>query len=371
MSTVVKINGSGDFAVADMGGPAPSLEFSDRMPPSKSQIKVTPLIDGFSRRISYLRVSVTDRCNLRCTYCMKAQPTFQPRADVLDIEELDRLCTRFIAHGTRRLRLTGGEPLVRRGFMDLVHGLSRHLDGGALDEITLTTNGTELARFAKDLAAAGVRRVNVSLDTTDAARFAELTRGGDLASVLRGIDAAQAAGLSVKLNRVALRGVNEASLANDIRWAHGRGLSMTLIETMPMGEVDVDRTDHYLPLDGAKLELAKWFTLTPLTKRTGGPARYYRVEETGGELGFITPLSAHFCESCNRVRLTCTGQLYLCLGQEDRVDLRALLRSGADDAALDSAIRDAMRIKPRGHDFAIGADGIAGQSVRTMSATGG
>ena len=330
-----------------------------------------PLIDGFARRISYLRVSVTDRCNLRCTYCMKAQQTFLPRAEVLDFEELDRLTSRFIAHGTRRLRLTGGEPLVRRGFMDLVRGLSRYLEAGALDEITLTTNGTELARFADELAAAGVRRVNVSLDTTDAALFAELTRGGDVDAVMRGIDAAQAAGLSVKLNRVALRGLNEASLIDDIRWAHGRGLSMTLIETMPMGEVEVDRTDHYLPLDRVKADLAARFTLTPLTKRTGGPAHYVRVEETGGELGFITPLSDHFCESCNRVRLTCTGQLYLCLGQEDRVDLRALLRSGADDAALDAAIQGAMRIKPRGHDFAIGADGIGGQSLRTMSATGG
>jgi GTP 3',8-cyclase len=341
------------------------------MPLYKNQQKVAPLIDGFARRISYLRVSVTDRCNLRCTYCMKAQQTFLPRAEVLDLEELDRLCTRFIAHGTRRLRLTGGEPLVRRGFMDLVHGLSRHLDSGALDEITLTTNGTELAHFAGDLAAVGVRRVNVSLDTTDAAQFAELTRGGDLASVLRGIDAAQSAGLSVKLNRVMMRGVNEVSLVDDIRWAHGRGLSLTLIETMPMGEVDVDRTDHYVPLDSVKTDLMARLTLTPLTKRTGGPARYYRVEETGGELGLITPLSAHFCESCNRVRLTCTGQLYLCLGQDDRVDLRALLRSGADDAALDAAIHDAMRFKPRGHDFAIGANGIGGQSMRTMSVTGG
>lgn len=341
------------------------------MLPETTLPTIAPLIDGFARRITYLRVSVTDRCNLRCTYCMKAQQTFLPRSEVLDLEELDRLCTRFIAHGTRRLRLTGGEPLVRRGFMDLVRSLSRHLDNGALDEITLTTNGTELAHFAGELAAAGVRRVNVSLDTTDAALFAELTRGGDVDAVLRGIDAAQAAGLSVKLNRVALRGLNEASLIDDIAWAHGRGLSMTLIETMPMGEVDVDRTDHYLPLDGVKAALAQRFTLTPLTKRTGGPARYYRVEETGGELGFITPLSAQFCESCNRVRLTCTGQLYLCLGQEDRVDLRALLRSGADDAALDAAIQDAMRIKPRGHDFAIGANGIGGQSVRTMSATGG
>jgi GTP 3',8-cyclase len=341
------------------------------MRPTKAPIVGAPLIDGFARRIDYLRVSVTDRCNLRCTYCMKAQQTFLPRADVLDLEELDRLTSRFIALGTRRIRLTGGEPLVRRGFMDLVRGLSQHLDGGAVDEIMLTTNGTELARFARELAAAGVRRVNVSLDTTDAALFAELTRGGDVDAVKRGIDAAQAAGLSVKLNRVALSGVNEASLIDDIRWAHGRGLSMTLIETMPMGEVEVERTDHYLPLNRVKAELAALFTLTPLTKRTGGPAHYVRVEETGGELGFITPLSDHFCESCNRVRLTCTGQLYLCLGQEDRVDLRALLRSGADDAALDTAIQDAMRIKPRGHDFAIGADGIGGQSVRTMSATGG
>ncbi len=347
------------------------MEFAGSVLSSEKQSLVSPLVDGFARRISYLRVSVTDRCNLRCTYCMKAQQTFLPRADVLDIEEMDRLCARFIAHGTRRLRLTGGEPLVRRGFMDLVRGLSRHLDSGALDEITLTTNGTELARFAEGLAAAGVQRVNVSLDTTDAGLFAELTRGGDLNAVLRGIDAAQNAGLSIKLNRVALRGVNETSLIDDIRWAHGRGLSMTLIETMPMGEVDLDRADHYLPLDGVKAGLAEQFTLTPLTKRTGGPARYYRVEETDGELGFITPLSVHFCESCNRVRLTCTGQLYLCLGQEDRVDLRALVRSGANDAELDATIQDAMRIKPRGHDFAIGTNGIGGQSIRTMSATGG
>lgn len=331
-----------------------------------------PLIDPFGRRVDYLRVSVTDRCDLRCVYCMRERQTFLPRAELLTIEELDRLCSLFIASGTRRIRLTGGEPLVRRGIMELVARLGRHLRSGALSELTLTTNGTQLAHYAGQLADNGVRRVNVSLDTRDADRFSRVTRGGDLAQVMAGIAAAQAAGLAVKINMVALRGVNEHEIAEQIRWAHGQGMGLTLIETMPLGDVEQDRTDQYLPLSKVRHELESRWTLTPLAKRTGGPARYVRVEETGGELGFITPLTHNFCESCNRVRLTCTGTLFMCLGQDDAADLRAPLRAHPhDDAPVLTALHAAIARKPKGHDFRIERRGAAPAVARPMSQTGG
>jgi cyclic pyranopterin phosphate synthase len=329
-----------------------------------------PLVDGFGRAVTYLRVSVTDRCDLRCVYCMAEHMTFLPKAEVLTLEELDRVASAFIGLGVRKLRLTGGEPLVRKGFMSLVEGLSRHLRSGALDELTLTTNGTQLARFAGDLARHGVKRINVSLDTLKPALFRTLTRGGDVAAVIAGIDAAQAAGIAVKINAVALRQDNAEEIPALIQWAHARGLDMTLIETMPLGEVDADRTDQYLSLAEVRRDLASYWTLTDLPLNTGGPARYVRVEETGGRLGFITPLSHNFCEACNRVRLTCTGTLHTCLGREDASDLRAVLRAGADDAALVEAIRLAVDAKPQGHDFQI-ARGEAPATRRHMSTTGG
>ncbi|MGA0603720.1 GTP 3',8-cyclase MoaA [Caulobacter sp. KR2-114] len=328
------------------------------------------LIDGFGRHVTYLRVSVTDRCDLRCVYCMSEHMRFLPKAQVLTLEELDRIASAFVGLGVRKLRLTGGEPLVRKGLMNLVEALSRHLKSGALDELTLTTNGTRLAEFAAQLAAHGVRRINVSLDTLDPDRFARLTRGGDLAQVLAGIDAAQAAGLAVKINAVALSHDNAAELPALIQWAHGRGLDMTLIETMPMGEIDEDRTDQFLSLEAVRAELASFWTLTDLPLNTGGPARYVRVAETGGRLGFITPLTHNFCEACNRVRLTCTGTLHTCLGREDASDLRAVLRSGASDAELVAAIRLAVDAKPQGHDFHIDR-GAAPSVTRHMSTTGG
>jgi cyclic pyranopterin phosphate synthase len=330
-----------------------------------------PLVDPFGRTIDYLRVSVTDRCDLRCVYCMAEHQTFLPKAEVLTIEELDRLCSAFIGLGTRKLRLTGGEPLGRRGFVDLVERLSRHLTSGALQELTLTTNGTQLRRFAEALARHGVRRLNVSLDSLDPAVFRRVTRGGDLNQVLDGIQAAQDAGIRVKINTVALKGDNAAELPRMIAWAHGRGLDLTLIETMPLGEVEEDRTDQYLSLSAMKAELESFWTLTPLPDRTAGPARYVRVEETGGKLGFITPLSHTFCESCNRVRVTCTGTLYMCLGQDDQADLRAPLRADATDASLDAAIREALTRKPKGHDFHIERRGEAPAVRRHMSTTGG
>ncbi len=330
-----------------------------------------PLVDPFGRTIDYLRVSVTDRCDLRCVYCMSEHPAFLPKSEILTIEELDRLCTAFIGLGTRRLRLTGGEPLGRRGFMQLVESLSRHLRTGVLDELTLTTNGTRLARFADELAAHGVRRLNVSLDSLDPDRFKHITRGGDLNQVLAGIDAAQAAGIAVKINTVALKNDNADELPAMIQWAHGRGLGITLIETMPLGEVEEDRTDQYLSLAAVRANLESFWTLTPLDERTAGPARYVRVEETGGKLGFITPLSHTFCESCNRVRVTCTGELYMCLGQDDRADLRAPLRENAEDASLIAAIREAITRKPKGHDFKIERRGAAPAVARSMSTTGG
>ena len=331
-----------------------------------------PLVDPFGRTISYIRVSVTDRCDLRCVYCMSERQKFLPRPDLLTIEEMERLCSAFITLGTRRIRLTGGEPLVRRGFMALVGGLSRHLESGALEELTLTTNGTRLAEFAADLAAMGVRRVNVSLDTLDAQTFSTITRGGRLADVLAGIDAAQAAGLAVKINMVALREINDATIADQIAWAHARGCAITLIETMPLGDVEADRTGQFLSLSTVRNALEQQWTLRPSAKQTPGPARYVNVEETGGELGFITPLTHEFCESCNRVRLTCTGTLFMCLGQDDAADLRAPLRlHPTDDAPLIANIRAAIVRKPRGHDFLIERLGDGPAVNRPMSMTGG
>jgi len=331
-----------------------------------------PLIDPFGRAISYVRVSVTDRCDFRCVYCMSEHMTFLPRRDLLTLEELDRLCSAFVARGTRRLRVTGGEPLVRHDVMTLFRALSRHLASGALEELTLTTNGSQLARFAQELVDCGVRRVNVSLDTLDPDRFRALTRTGDHARVMAGVDAALAAGLRVKLNAVALKGVNEDEFVPLVRFAHERGMDMTFIEVMPLGELEgPDRLDQYLPMREVRDRLADTFTLAETDYRTGGPARYMRVTETGGRVGFITPLTHNFCESCNRVRVTCTGTLYMCLGQEDAADLRAPLRESADDAPLVAAIEAAIARKPRGHDFAIDRATQAPAVSRHMSMTGG
>jgi cyclic pyranopterin phosphate synthase len=331
--------------------------------------QAAPLIDGFGRAVTYLRVSVTDRCDLRCAYCMAEHMVFLPKKEVLTLEELDTLASTFVGLGVRKLRLTGGEPLVRKGIMTLVERLSRHL-GGALDELTLTTNATQLAPVAADLARLGVRRINVSLDTLKPDLFRTLTRGGDLSKVLAGLDAAQAAGLEVKINAVALKGDNAAEIPDLIRWAHGRGADLTLIETMPLGETGVDRVDQFLSLETVRAELSSYWTLTDLPLQTGGPARYVRVKETGGRLGFITPLSHNFCEACNRVRLTCTGMLHTCLGREDESDLRAVLRAGAGPAELEAAIRLAISGKPKGHDFHI-ERGAAPALTRHMSRTGG
>lgn len=329
------------------------------------------LVDPFGRHVSYLRVSVTDRCDFRCVYCMAEDMTFLPKRDVLSLEELDRLCSAFVRKGVRKLRLTGGEPLVRRDIMSLVRSLSRHLETGALEELTLTTNGSQLARYAQDLAACGVRRINVSIDTLDPVKFRQITRWGDLSKVLAGVEAADRAGISVKINAVALKGVNEDEIEPMIRWAHGRGHDLTLIETMPLGEVDQDRTDQYLPLSRVRADLMDRFTLTDIPYKTGGPARYVKVEETGGRLGFITPLTHNFCESCNRVRVTCTGTLYMCLGQEDAADLRAPLRASEGDQLLDDAIDEAIGRKPKGHDFVIDRVRKAPAVGRHMSVTGG
>ncbi|WP_018263889.1 GTP 3',8-cyclase MoaA [Methylobacterium sp. WSM2598] len=329
-----------------------------------------PLVDGYGRHVSYLRVSVTDRCDLRCTYCMAERMTFLPRRDLLTLEELDRLCSAFVARGVRRIRLTGGEPLVRRDVVRLLDSLSRHLGAGGLDELTLTTNGTLLAARARDLAACGVRRVNVSLDTLDPDRYRAITRRGDLGAVLDGLDAAQAAGLSVKLNAVALKGTNEDELEHLVRFAHGRGMDVTLIEVMPLGEVGPDRADQFLPLDVVRRRLARRLTLEPLAYRSAGPARYVRVAETGGRLGFITPLTHNFCEGCDRVRVTCTGMLYTCLGHEEGRDLRAALRGSEGDGLLQAAIDAAVLHKPKGHDFVIGR-GAGAALARHMSVTGG
>ena len=330
-----------------------------------------PLIDPFARAITYLRVSVTDRCDFRCVYCMAEHMSFLPKADLLTLEELDRLCSAFVAKGVRKLRLTGGEPLVRRGIMTLVSSLSRHLQTGALDELTLTTNGSQLIRCASDLRDCGVERINVSLDTLDRDRFRAITRWGDLDKVMAGIDAAQAAGLKVKINAVALKGVNEDELPELVSWAHGCGMDLTIIEVMPLGDIGEERLAQYLPLSIVRARLAEHFTLDDIDYRTGGPARYVRVRETGGRLGFITPLTHNFCESCNRVRITCTGTLYMCLGQNDAADLRAPLRASADDAELDAAIRAAIARKPKGHDFVIDRRTRQPAVARHMSVTGG
>lgn len=328
-----------------------------------------PLIDRFGRAITYLRVSVTDRCDFRCTYCMAEDMTFVPRKELLALEEIDRLASAFIARGVRKVRLTGGEPLVRRNILWLIEALSRHL-GDGLEELTLTTNGSQLYRFADALADLGIKRINVSLDTLDAAKFRVLTRWGDFDQVMRGIDAADRAGLKIKINTVALRDMNEDELEDLLRWAHGRGFDLTLIETMPLGEIDTDRTDQYLPLSLVRARLAQHLTLTDIPHRSGGPARYMQVAETGGRLGLITPMTHNFCESCNRVRVTCTGTLYMCLGQDDAADLRAPLRASTSDAPLHAAIDEAMARKPKGHDFIIDRDARPAIS-RHMSATGG
>lgn len=330
-----------------------------------------PLIDPFARPITYLRVSVTDRCDFRCTYCMAEHMQFLPKAELLTLEELDRLCSAFIRLGVRKLRVTGGEPLVRRGIMDFFEAISRHL-GDGLDELTLTTNGSQLARFAGDLARIGVRRVNVSLDTLDADRFARLTRWGRLPQVLDGIAAAKEAGLRVKINAVALKGENEGELFDLVDWCAAQGHDLTFIEVMPMGEMGEEtRLDQYWSLNDLRARLEQRFTLLPLTERTGGPARYVRLTETGQKIGFITPLTHNFCESCNRVRVTCTGELFMCLGQEDRADLRAPLRASDDDAAVTEAIRAAIARKPKGHDFDYSRRHVRGQVSRHMSHTGG
>jgi cyclic pyranopterin phosphate synthase len=329
------------------------------------------LVDPFGRDITYLRVSVTDRCDFRCVYCMSENMNFLPKADLLSLEELDRLCSAFVARGVRKLRLTGGEPLVRRGIMTLVSSLSRHLEAGDLDELTLTTNGSQLAKYAAELKAAGIKRINVSLDTLDPDKFRTVTRWGSLKQVLDGIDAAQAAGLKIKINTVALKGVNEDEFPQLIEWAHGRGMDLTLIEVMPLGETGEGRIDQYLPLSIIRARLAERYSLTDIDHRTGGPARYVRIDETGGLLGFITPLTHNFCESCNRVRVTCTGTLYMCLGQEDAADLRRPLRASESNELLNTAIDEAIGRKPKGHDFIIDRRHKRPALARHMSMTGG
>ncbi|MEM9197280.1 MAG: GTP 3',8-cyclase MoaA [Pseudomonadota bacterium] len=330
-----------------------------------------PLIDPFARAITYLRVSVTDRCDFRCSYCMAEHMTFLPKKELLTLEELDRFCSAFVRLGVRKLRVTGGEPLVRRGIIGFFEGMARHLEASTLDELTLTTNGSQLRRHAAALAACGVRRVNVSLDTLDDRKFAEITRWGRLAQVLDGIDAAQEAGLAVKINAVALKGFNDDELHRMVEWCGARGFDLTFIEVMPMGEIEADRLDQYWSLEDVRTALSAHWTLHETAERTGGPARYARLEETGQRIGFITPLSHNFCESCNRVRLTCTGQLYMCLGQDDDADLRAVLRAGAEDGPLEAAIRRAIARKPKGHDFDYSRQAVAGEMRRHMSVTGG
>jgi cyclic pyranopterin phosphate synthase len=332
-----------------------------------------PLIDPFARAITYLRVSVTDRCDFRCVYCMAENMQFLPKRELLTLEELDRLCSTFVGMGVQKLRITGGEPLVRRDIMTFFNGMSRHLDSGALKELTLTTNGSQLERFADDLYAAGMRRINVSLDTLDEDKFARVTRWGRLPQVLRGLDAAQRAGLRVKINAVALKGFNEDELFTMTEWCASRDMDLTWIEVMPMGDMgETDRIGQYWSLEDVRTALETKYQLTDLAERSGGPARYVRIEETGQKIGFITPLSHNFCESCNRVRLTCTGELYMCLGQEDMADLRAPLREHPDDTQhLETAIRRAIERKPKGHDFDYSRQTISGQMSRHMSHTGG
>ena len=332
-----------------------------------------PLVDTFQRAIRYLRVSVTDRCDFRCVYCMSEHMEFLPKAELLSLEELDRLCSAFVDLGVQKLRITGGEPLVRKGIMTFFRGMARHLESGALTELTLTTNGSRLRRFAGELAECGVRRVNVSLDTLNETKFKAITRWGRLAQVLDGIDAAAGAGLKVKINTVALRGVNDGEIHELVAWCGARGHDLTFIEVMPMGDLgNEDRLDQYYSLRDLRRDLETRWTLSDTAERTGGPARYARVDETDGRIGFITPLSHNFCESCNRVRLTCTGQLYMCLGQDDDADLRRVLRAHpGEDAPLVEAIRAAIARKPKGHDFDYGRQTVSGQVPRHMSHTGG
>jgi GTP 3',8-cyclase len=339
--------------------------------PALSPSMSRPMTDPFGRTISYLRVSVTDRCDLRCFYCMSEDMTFLPKADLLTLEELDRLCSAFIAKGVRKLRLTGGEPLVRRNVMSLVRSLSRHLATGALNELTLTTNGSQLARFAGELADCGIRRINVSMDTLDPAKFRAITRWGDLDKVLAGIEAARAAGLAVKINAVALKNLNEDEIPALMEWAHAKDMALTLIEVMPMGDIGEGRIDQYVPLSLVRARLARQYTLIDLDDNTGGPARYVRISETGGKLGFITPMTHNFCESCNRVRIICTGTLHTCLGHEDASDLRKPLRASADDDLLSAAIDRAIGLKPKGHDFIIDRRHNRPSVSRHMSVTGG
>ena len=340
--------------------------------PVAAPLPAAPLTDPFGRRISYLRLSVTDRCDMRCVYCMSEDMNFLPKRDLLTFEELDRLCTAFVSRGVSKIRITGGEPLVRRDIIRLFQNLSRHIHSGALNELTLTTNGSQLARHARQLAAASVRRVNISLDTLDPEKYWGITRGGNHAQTLEGIDAAQEAGLSVKINMVALRGVNEDEIIPMLEWAHARGADLSVIEVMPLGAIEAGRADQYLPLNIVKTRLKERFTLRELDYRTGGPARYVQVEETGGRLGFITPLTHNFCESCNRVRVTCTGTLYMCLGQEDAADLRTPLRASSTDELVHQALDAAIARKPNGHDFIIDSRHSHVPSVsRHMSVTGG
>jgi cyclic pyranopterin phosphate synthase len=329
------------------------------------------MIDPFGRHITYLRVSLTDRCDFRCVYCMAEQPEFLPKAELLSLEEIERVCAAFMRKGVKRIRITGGEPLVRRDALRLIERLGAWIGAGGLKELTLSTNGSQLVRFAKPLAAAGIKRINVSLDTRDSDKFRAITRWGEVGKVLAGIDAALEAGLKVKINTVALKGVNEDEFADLIRWAHRRGMDLTLVEIMPMGGIDADRVAQFLPLSMVRADLARRFTFEDIDYRTGGPARYVRVVETGGRLGFITPLTYNFCESCNRVRLTCTGTLFMCLGQEDAADLRGPLRASSDDGMLDEAIDAAIARKPKGHDFMIDHRHSAPAVARAMSMTGG
>ncbi|WP_295557959.1 GTP 3',8-cyclase MoaA [uncultured Hyphomicrobium sp.] len=329
------------------------------------------LVDPFGRHVTYLRVSVTDRCDFRCVYCMSEHMSFLPKKDLLTLEELDRLCSAFVAKGVKKLRITGGEPLVRKNIMALFKALSRHLETGQLEELTLTTNGSQLEKYAGDLKAAGVRRINVSIDTLDPQKFKTITRWGELATVLKGVEAAKRAGIGIKINAVALKGVNEDEIDDLIRFSHGEGHDLTLIETMPLGDIEGDRTDQYLPLSIVRARLLDRWTLEDIPFRTGGPARYVRIKETGGRLGFITPMTHNFCESCNRVRVTCTGTLYMCLGQEDAADLRAPLRASDDNGLLFEAIDAAIARKPKGHDFVIDRRQKRPAVARHMSVTGG
>jgi cyclic pyranopterin phosphate synthase len=348
-----------------------SLPYSEANSDPRLGQPLSKLVDSFGRTVNYVRVSVTDRCDMRCIYCMSEDMNFLLKENLLSLEELDRLCSALIARGVERLRITGGEPLVRRNILSLFRSLSRHLEHGTLRELTLTTNGSQLAKYARELASCGVERINISLDTLDPDKFRTITRWGDYAQVLKGIDAAQQAGLKVKINMVALKGVNEDEIIPMLEWAHGRGMDLTLIEVMPLGEIGPDRADQYLPLSEVRDALGREYHLHELADKTGGPARYLRVEETGGRLGLITPMSHNFCEGCNRVRVTCTGTLYMCLGQEDSADLRAPLRASKSDDLLHKALDDAISLKPKGHDFIINRETKDPAVLRHMSVTGG